>query len=146
MKANIPPMLPRSPKSLPKSPCLSRSGPWLFFAALRRAFTKWLVMLGVAAEFELEPPPNIPGAFQKPNGALSVPPWAACCAVRGRDGQAAIWQMSSSTQRPVCLASHARCGLCWPSIFKCLLACANEIFSVSAERCSVCVKSRTGPQ
>jgi hypothetical protein len=23
----------------------------------------------------------MPGAFQKPNGALGVPPWAACCAV-----------------------------------------------------------------
>jgi hypothetical protein len=33
-----------------------------------------MVMLGEADEFGLEPPPNMPGAFQKPNGALGVPP------------------------------------------------------------------------
>jgi hypothetical protein len=66
-----------SPKSLPSSPCLSRLGPWFCCAALRRAFTKLLVMLGVELD-ELEPPPNLPGAFQKPDGALGVPPAAAC--------------------------------------------------------------------
>ena len=44
-----------SPKSLPGKPCLSRFGLWFCCAAFRRAFTKLLVMLGVAAEFELEP-------------------------------------------------------------------------------------------
>ena len=45
MRPNRPPMLPMSPKSLQRMPCLSGSGVWFCFAAWRRAFVKVLVIL-----------------------------------------------------------------------------------------------------